>query len=139
MKTVTLKPRMPGEDGQPTWHDYYIISNALAAIAKGKSMAKMSPWINIAAKMQLAAEEIGISQKNLPPFSFEMGNVEAHLFWTELEKVPAEAFGALHPATGQQMVPNVGTLQIMRIEIAKELGEVVPKTDDDEGEHDQEK
>jgi hypothetical protein len=133
MKTLVLKPRMPDDKGEPQWHDYFIVSNALAAIARGKSYMKMAMWIKAAGKIQTAMEEKskGSTGRILVEISVALREVEASLLWSELLKLSAENFGGPHPITGQQQVPPIGTLQLMMEDFAKQLGEKLPEIEEE--------
>jgi len=146
-KKLILKARMKNGDGDYEWHDKYVLDNALTKITQGKTIMQIAPFISIANKIALKAEEMGLGKKTyeqdnkqkfhlcLPEFSVILNNQEAKLLWKELEKLPIEDFGvSLQCAKcGNRIpnVPNVGILSQMLFDIAYDLGETLLVPDDD--------
>lgn len=138
-KTIKLSPRLPDEFGVATWHDYYVLSNALASIARGKSFAQAALWMQIAAKITLAAavvefgrgKELAVADrviivKHMPEFETTLKNSEARLLWAELTKLKPTQFSATDAP------PPLGTLWLMLGELAEQLGEKLPDSSDDD-------
>ena len=136
MKTLELRPRQPvkGKDGKVVhrWHDYYVLSNALNSIAKGKDFVKAAPFMGIAAKATVAAEEAErVGKGAAQTLQIELSNQEAKLLWKKIMELKAEQFG------NGQVAPPVGTLYLMLADFAGQLGQELPSAPDDDGEDDE--
>jgi hypothetical protein len=141
-KILVLKPRLKDPDGIYTWHDKYILGNALANIAKGKDLMKLSTWISVAGKIEAVAveKELGIKldgdTQNLIDIQVKIKNQEASLLWKELISLPFDSFGSplvcKKCGGGVSNVPDVGTLYQMLHDIADCLGEKMPEGEDDD-------
>lgn len=150
-KTLVLKPRLKAPDGEYTWHDKYVLGNAINAIAKGKDLMKMSPWISAAGKIEMAAEEAELGKQidgekqddggivmrqYMPEIRVELRNQEATLLWKELSKLTWDNYGSplVCRKCGNSIpnVPNAGTLYQMLADIANCLGEKMPEGEEDE-------
>lgn len=129
-KTLELRPRQPvrGEGGkvEHRWHDYFVLSNAINSIAKGKDFVKAAPFMGVAAKLTLAAEEVGLDEGKLPEIRIEVSNQEVRLLWRELENLKPEQFG------NGQTPPPVGPLYLMLQDFANQLGYELPNSEDDD-------
>ena len=130
-KPLMLKPRFPGDDEKPRWHDAYMLQTAIDAIAQGKPFSKVALWLAIAGKIQYELEKL--EYVAIPPeFTIELRNVEARKLWEEICKLKPEQFGRDF-RTGQPASPNPGWLYTALADIADQLGEKIPANPDDEG------
>jgi hypothetical protein len=151
-KKLTLKPRLKDGNGDYTWHDKYILTNAMSVIAKNKTIVQLAPFISVAGKIEIESEKINLGEirkrkgeeeeevkyLHLPELSITLNNQEASLFWRELEKLPFESYGSPIQCRkcGSNVinVPNVGALYQMLTDIAKDFGEKITQPDEDSSE-----
>ena len=129
-KTLTLKPR-DERGGTPTWHDSFVLQNALNHIATGKPITKAGLWMNIAAKVQYAQEENELGPQNLGmDVQIELRNVEARKLCEELKKLKPEQYG--FDQIGQPKSPALAPLYAMLSDFGSELGHTIISTEEDE-------
>jgi hypothetical protein len=120
MKTLVLKPRM-----KTRWHDRAVMENALETIVHGRSLTKAAMWLEIAAKIEEAAELAELDKNPEAELQIELRDGQAKLLWQELARLPMEAFG--RGATGQPVVVPLAPLEAMLREIAGALEGEMPE------------
>ena len=129
-KTLTLKPR-DERGGTPTWHDSFVLQNALNHIATGKPITKAGMWLNIASKVQYAQEEADLGPQSLGvELQIELRNVEARKLCEELKKLKPEQYG--FDQIGQPKSPALAPLCAMLKAFGDELGYTIISTEEDE-------
>lgn len=121
------------ERKQYGWHDLFVLQTALEAIAKGKSISKLSMWLNIAGKMQYVSEECDLAGEIGQEVTIQLRNVEARKLCEELSGLQPEQFSR-DMRTGQPSVPPLGALAQMLVSIEEQLGYKIMKSDEGEEE-----
>lgn len=130
-KTLTLKARAFDAQGNPTWHDVFIMNNALSEMVKGAGLAKSAVFLRIAGKIELAREQSGLGDRAADvDVSIDLRNSEARVFWRKIEKLAPEQYG--RTLDGVLAVPRPGILGLMLEDIASQLGFSLPEPDEDE-------
>lgn len=129
-KTLVLRARVPGDDGKATWHDAFILRNALEEMAKGKILEKMAVFLAMSRKLFLARDEAGLEVEDLDvEIEVELRNSEARLLWKGIRGLTPEQYG--RDQLGRPAVVPLGPLGIMLEDFAEQLGEKVPEPDED--------
>jgi len=128
-KQLVLKPRAI-KDQKPTWHDVFVVNNALEEMAKGKTLSKMSVFLSVAGKIELCKEEIDLQSDLNQDVVVHLRNSESRIFWREIDKLKPEQYG--RNKEGAPAAPPLGLLYLMLSDIADQLGEKMPEPDDDD-------
>ena len=119
------------EEKRYGWHDLFVLQTALEAIVKGKTVSKMSLWLNVAGKMQYVSEERNLVGEISREVTIELRNIEARKLCEELGGLQPEQFGR-DMRTGQPSVPPLGALAQMLQDIEGQLGHKIMKGDEEE-------
>lgn len=127
MKTITLVLRARAAGN---WHDAAVVMNALTSLSGGKSFAKGSSLMLIAGKIQISVDSADLDSSPLSEIEVELSKNEAKVFWKELSKAPAKAFG--RNQMNQEVAPAVGHLSLMMQDLAGQLGEEVEVEEEEE-------
>jgi hypothetical protein len=104
--------------------------NALTSLSGGKSFAKGSSLMLIAGKIQISVDSADLDSSPLSEIEVELSKNEAKVFWKELSKAPAKAFG--RNQMNQEVAPAVGHLSLMMQDLAGQLGEEVEVEEEEE-------